>query len=393
MTSEIFAAIGLMSGTSADGIDAALVEIEPAPEGQLSVTLLCGHTYPYTPALRAEILAVCAGEARSLAEICALDDAIAAAFAEAALFTIAETRRQPRLIASHGQTLFHRPPQGNTLGYSLQLGRGAAIAQLTGIVTISNFRAADIAAGGHGAPLVPLVDWLLLRSDRRDRCVQNLGGIANTTYLPAGGARETTLGWDNGPGNVLLDLAAQALFHRPYDPNGQLAAQGTACLPLVEAWLQHPYFAAPPPKSTGRELFGPNFLAQCRADADDRQLSPHDLMASLVELTARAIAWDYQRFLPCPPDEVLLCGGGTRNQTLCQRLGTLLAPATVDATTAWGVNADFKEAIAFAVLGYQRWMGQPGNLPGVTGARCDVLLGDIFYPWGERKRENPARTP
>ncbi|MBF2000876.1 MAG: anhydro-N-acetylmuramic acid kinase [Synechococcales cyanobacterium M58_A2018_015] len=385
--------IGLMSGTSVDGIDAALVEISGPPD-DLQLYLLQGHTYPYPPALRTQILAVCAGAPLTMAALAELDDQIATCFAEAALQV--QTHPPAELIGSHGQTVFHRPPVPNNghrqLGYSLQLGRGALIAQLTGIPTISNFRAADIAVGGQGAPLVPAVDVCLLRHDTLDRCVQNIGGMGNVAYLPArgrsatAGSGTTFLGWDTGPGNALLDLAVQHFSggSQTFDRDGAWAAQGTPCQALVQQWLQQDFFQQPPPKSTGRELFGEAYLAECLQAAETQHLSPADVLATLTELTAASIADSYRRFLPRLPDQVLLCGGGSRNLYLRQRLQSQLDPIPVCTTDDVGLSADFKEAIAFAVLAYWRYHHCPGNLPEVTGARQSVLLGEIHLGSAQR---------
>jgi anhydro-N-acetylmuramic acid kinase len=373
--------IGLISGTSVDGIDAALVKILET-EDSFKLELLAGETIAYDPALRAEILAVCAEQPRTVAQICQLDDAIASAFAAAALKIAQNSQIQPDFIASHGQTVFHRPPliigDRPQLGHSVQLGRGAVIANLTGIKTASDFRTADIEAGGHGAPMVSMLDWLLLKHPTQVTCVQNIGGISNVTYLPANADRNAVFGWDNGPGNVLVDMATQKLFGQTYDRGGQFAARGTADPELVADWLKQDYFEIPPPKSTGRELFSPAYLEQCLADCDREQLSSHDILATLTEFTAVAIAQSYQKFLPKFPDRVLICGGGSRNNYLCQRLKHHLAPAEVTDTTAAGVNADFKEAIAFAVLGYLKLQNRPGNLHRVTGASHPVVLGRVY---------------
>jgi anhydro-N-acetylmuramic acid kinase len=371
--------IGLMSGTSVDGIDAALVEIS-GQDLDIQIELIAAKTYPYPLELREKILSVCANKAISMQELAELDDAIAFAFAEAAL-NIQAGHEPATLIGSHGQTLYHRPPTINTLGYSLQLGRGALIAHLTNTITISNFRAADIAAGGQGAPLVPRIDAALLSHTEESRCIQNIGGIGNVAYLPARHDNwlEKIRGWDTGPGNSLLDLAVYKLSNgaKTYDKNGDWAASGNICQTLVEEWLQHEYFHTPPPKSTGRELFGVDYLQQCFEDAEKYQLSPADFLATLTELTAASIVENYRLFLPRMPQTVLLCGGGSRNLYLKQRLQVLLGEIPVTTTDEVGLNADFKEAIAFAVLAYWRQMGNPGNLPSATGASQEVLLGEI----------------
>lgn len=374
--------IGLISGTSVDGIDTALVEISGTVESP-QVQLLAGETYPYSPRLRETILQVCGGEKLSIEDLASLDDDIAAEFAQAAL-NIQKEAPKAQLIGSHGQTVFHRPPANDRLGYTVQLGRGAAIAKITGIPTISNFRAADIAQTGHGAPLVPKIDAYLLSHPTKARCVQNIGGIGNLTYLPPRQRenwQQKIFGWDTGPGNVLIDLAVQFLSQgqQTYDHNGQWSAQGQPCSELVHKWLQEPYFQQYPPKSTGRELFSPAYLAQLREDAQAYSLSDADWLASLTDLTAISIAHSYQTFLPEMPAEVLLCGGGARNAYLRQRLlahlGSNVKLLTTDEV---GLNSDFKEAIAFALLAYWRWHDFPGNLPKVTGAKEEVLLGEIY---------------
>jgi anhydro-N-acetylmuramic acid kinase len=408
--------IGLISGTSVDGIDAALVEIA-GTDVDLKVELLAGATYPYPDVLREQILEVCAGASLSMAELAELDDAIALQFAQAAQ-AIQMEKTPVDLIGSHGQTVYHRPQELKvgmlngersnrssnlqpanlqpstpslphplrSLGYSLQLGRGEVIAQVTGIKTISNFRTADIATGGQGAPLVSKVDAYLLSSPTKHRCIQNIGGIGNLTYLPArqGNWLEGVCGWDTGPGNALLDLAVQHFTDgsQTYDKDGNWARRGIPCEALVKQWLSEDFFQVSPPKSTGRELFGLDYLKRCLIQGEAYNLTPADLLATLTELTVTSIAHSYRSFLPQMPDEVLLCGGGSRNLYLKQRLQTRVEPMIVLTTDEAGVSADFKEAIAFAVLAYWRELGIPGNLPQVTGARAAVLLGDVHLPIG-----------
>jgi anhydro-N-acetylmuramic acid kinase len=373
--------IGLMSGTSVDGIDAALVEIEDH-QTSLTIHLLQAQTYPYSESLRSQILAVCSGDPLTMESFATLDDAIAQEFAKAAL-AINHGHPKAQLIGSHGQTVFHRPrnPQATeTLGYSLQLGRGALIAHLTQIETISNFRAADIAAQGQGAPLVPPIDAALLTHPTHSRAIQNIGGIGNVTYLPARNAIQAPiLGWDTGPGNMLLDLAITQFTNgkQTYDADGAWAATGAICDELVTHWLTQPFFRQAPPKSTGREQFSAAYLESCRQAAKPFSLMPADFLATLTELTARSIAQSYQQFLPALPDEVLLCGGGSRNGYLKSRIQANLPSVQVLTTDEAGINADAKEAIAFAVLAYWRHCGQFGNLPAVTGATQFVLLGEI----------------
>lgn len=392
--------VGLISGTSVDGIDAALTDIS-GTEYDLKVELVAGATYPYPAELREKILAVCAGEPLSMAEFAQLDEAIAEVFARAAL-EIQKGYPRAELIGSHGQTVYHRPPQGKggnggnggngnsdeRLGYSLQLGRGALIADLTGTTVVSNFRVADIAAWGHGAPLVAKVDACLLSHPQQYRCVQNIGGIGNVAYLPptenqAINKEESTKqiqAWDTGPGNSILDLAVQYLTDgkETYDRDGAWAATGTTCDALLDEWLEHPFFQEPPPKSTGREMFGVEYFQQCLADANAYQLGAADLLATVTELTVASIARGYSTFLPVAPDEVFLCGGGSRNSYLRQRLARRLGVPVLTTDDA-GMNANFKEAIAFAILAYWRQRGIPGNLPQCTGARQPVMMGEVNW--------------
>ena len=386
--------IGLISGTSVDGIDSALVEVR-GQERDLHVELLKGETYPYPAELKEQILAVCHGKPLSIEELAQLDDAIATNFALAAQSLQAQTV-QAELIGSHGQTVFHRSPglrsgknQNPTkslLGYSLQLGRGALIANLTNIPTVSNFRAADIAAEGEGAPLVPKVDACLLAHPSKHRAVQNIGGIGNVTYLPPTHEldwEQQVCGWDTGPGNALMDLAVQQFTdgRQTYDRNGDWAASGTPCTKLIEKWLEQDFFKQSPPKSTGRELFGEAYLAQCWQDACGEQLSSADWLATLTQLTVASIVHSYCSFLPQMPDEILLCGGGSHNSYLKQSLQAELKSAQVLTTSEVGVDVNFKEAIAFAVLAYWRFKSLiPGNLPLVTGAKQPMLLGEIHLP-------------
>lgn len=387
-----------------DGIDAALVEISGL-EADLTVDLLHGKTYPYPDRLREKVLAVCGGAALSVEDLASLDDAIAGEFAQAAL-SIQREYPAAELIGSHGQTVYHRPPLSSThpctssgenlandpsiLGYSLQLGRGDLIAQLTGLPTVSNFRSADIAVGGHGAPLAPKIDACLFAHPTQIRCVQNLGGIANLAYLPAyqdnPGWLEQVRGWDTGPANILLDLAVNHLSQGTltYDRDGAWAAQGRVCEDLVNQWLQQDFFRQPPPKSTGREQFGLAYLQTCLAEASAKNLSPADLLATLTELTVASIVANYRAFLPAWPDQVVLCGGGSHNSYLRNRLQLLLHPTPVIATDELGFGSDFKEAIAFAVLAYWHQHKIPGNLCQVTGAKQAMVLGELHPNLGDR---------
>jgi len=378
--------IGLISGTSLDGVDAVQVNLT-GTRSDLRMNVLAGLTYPYPDPLRSRLLDLCAGASASMAELAELDDAVAHTFAQAALTVQQEAidrfQSHAVLIGSHGQTLYHRPPSDGKqpgLGYSWQLGRGDLIAYHTGLPTVFNFRNADIAAGGQGAPLVPAVDRYWFGHPQEHRCIQNIGGIGNVTYLPPWNETNDrpVQGWDTGPGNSLLDLAVQRLSQgtQRFDADGQWAAQGTPCIALVEQWLAAPFFHQAPPKSTGRELFGTDYLDRCCQDAEPYGLGDADLLATLTELTALSIYRSYRSFLPTQPQRIFVAGGGLRNQYLMQRLRHHFAPIPVDSTIEEGVDPDLKEAAAFAVLAHWHQLGLTGNLPSVTGATQEVILGD-----------------
>ncbi|MEL7351492.1 MAG: anhydro-N-acetylmuramic acid kinase [Cyanobacteria bacterium J06649_5] len=385
--------IGLMSGTSVDGIDAALTQV--SGDGyQIQAKLIKGITYPYSDRLRERILSICADEAITLAELAELDDAIAHYFIQA-IEALEVDLSTIDLVGSHGQTLHHRPPDASNpispLGHTLQLGRGDLIARMTGCTTISNFRVADIALGGQGAPVVPIIDACLLSQPTCDLAVQNIGGIGNVTYLPPWD-RESQQpmvappvgikGWDTGPGNALIDWAVTMLSEgeKTYDNNGNWAAKGTPHQPLIDQWLQQAFFQMTPPKSTGRELFGTAYAERCWQSAQAKGLNPEDFLATLTDFTAATIELSYRQFLPNIPAETLVGGGGSRNQYLMSRLQQRLPDSQVSSTDERQLDADYKEAIAFAILAYWRWHKVPGNLPSVSGAARPCILGELWRP-------------
>ena len=381
--------IGLMSGTSVDGNDAELTEISGENYG-VSVELIEGVTHPYPEDVRSKILAVCANQPITLAQLAELDDAIAHHFIQA-IRALDIDLATVDLIGSHGQTLYHRPPQLNSpqlnqLGHTMQFGRGDLIACATGCTTVSNFRVADIALGGQGAPLVPIIDACLLSQPHHSVAVQNIGGIGNVTYLPAWNKQGTppteVIGWDTGPGNALIDWAVTNLSkgQQTYDRNGEWAAQGTPYQPLVDQWLAQPFFQLPPPKSTGRELFGASYAEQCWQEGQADDLSRADYLATLTDFTAATIELSYRQFFDNMPTEILIGGGGSRNLYLMNRLQKRLPESTVKTTDDRQVDGEMKEAIAFAILAYWRWHNIPGNLPSVTGAARPCLLGEIWQP-------------
>jgi len=374
--------VGLMSGTSADGTDAALCEI--AGSGSDARARLLAHiTLPYPRPLRERIFAL--DEADS-AELCDLDVLLGEAFAEAVRAVAAAAGvpiEKVDLVGSHGQTAAHRPRSAGRLGATLQIGEAAVIAERTGRPVISDFRARDVAAGGEGAPLVPLVDYLLFRSPGVARAIQNIGGIANVTLV--GETLADLVAFDTGPGNMALDAVARAASRgvEGYDLGGRRAARGQIDAALLAELHRHPYLALPPPKSTGRETFGRPFVYPLldrwagRAPST-RELSPlDDLLATLTRFTAEAIVRAYREHLPVFPDEVYLCGGGAANSTLRAHLVELCAPAPVRDTADLGIDPQAKEAVAFAMLANETLFGHPGNVPGATGATGSRVLGKI----------------
>jgi anhydro-N-acetylmuramic acid kinase len=370
-----------MSGTSADGIDAAVVRLSGAPPC-LGWELLCHVQHPHSPQLRAAIFEAFRPQTGSVNHLCRLNFDLGEAFAAAALQAISAagfTPAQVDLIGSHGQTVWHIPPGGKETASTLQLGEAAVIAERTGLPVVSNFRARDMAAGGQGAPLVPFVDWLLFTHPHKSRVAQNIGGIGNLTYLPASGAPQQVLAFDTGPGNMLMDEAARLATDGQwsYDRNGSLAAQGKIQPALLAQWLDEPYYRQKPPRSTGRELFGRQRAAEYWQQAQECGLTPPDILATLTALTAASIENAYRAYLPALPDEIILSGGGALNPTLVRMLKERLAPAHLLTSDDLGIPSAAKEALAFAVLAYETWHKRPANLPSATGASKLVVLGDI----------------
>ena len=374
--------IGLMSGTSADSMDAACVRLEGAPP-RLSWELLSFVTLPISEEMRREIFAAFRPETGTVDRLCQLNFTLGEAFAEASLAATRAaglTPAQVDFIGSHGQTVWHIPPNsGEGVASTLQLGNPAVIAERTGITVVSDFRSRDMAAGGQGAPLVPFVDNLLLSHETLSRAVQNIGGIGNVTWLPAGGAGEA-FGFDTGPGNMLLDRAAEVLTEGKLrcDLDGKMAFAGRIQEKILQKWMEEePYFTRKPPKSTGRELFG---VQRCHQYLKEMEgMAKEDILATLTAFTARSTAEAYRNFLPALPDEVLLCGGGARNPAIAAMLQKELPHSRIGRTEDAGLPGDSKEAVAFAVLGYETMNRRPGNLPAATGAKGPVILGSITW--------------
>jgi anhydro-N-acetylmuramic acid kinase len=384
-------AVGLMSGTSLDGIDAALVRLA-GPAEQPRVRLLAFVTLPYPPEVRQWIMRVAAGEQTTAERVSQLNFLLGELFANAASRVCRAAHVSPQrvsVIGSHGQTIYHQGSPAQVPGHrvavgpnTLQISEPAVIAERTGVPVVADFRTADVAAGGQGAPLVPMVDYLLLRDGQKGTVTLNLGGIANVTVIPAKAKPLDIVGFDTGPGNMVGDALVRRFTgdREYYDAGGRVAALGKVNEPLLADALCHPFFLQPPPKSAGREQFGQDFVA--RYFFPRRRARFEDLLRTSLELTARTIAGALARFVF--PDEkidrLIVSGGGAHNPLLVKRLAELLPNLAVELSDRYGLPVDAKEAIAFAILADRTLHGLPGNLPSVTGARRAVVLGKIVRP-------------
>lgn len=381
--SRFWNVIGLMSGTSTDGIDAAFVRLRGQGSGY-RITRSHWQTFAYSPRLRRRLLAAAEGGSASAEEIARLSADLGHAFARAAERLQAGLGKAVRvdLIGSHGHTIFHGPPGSATgTAATLQIGEPAVIAVRTGVTTVADFRPADLAAGGQGAPLVPFVHALLFRHRHRARAVHNLGGISNVTYLPPSERRGQIIAFDTGPANMVIDAVTAAVTcgRLRMDEGGKLAARGRADSGLLRQLMRHPFLRRPLPKSTGREDFGAAFVERLLTSAHRRGLGAADAVATATAFTARSIAQAYRQFLlpRGSVEEIYFCGGGSRNPALMTMLRRELEFARVGTTDDLGVSADALEAIAFAVLAVEAVRGRPANLPSVTGATRHVILGKI----------------
>ncbi len=377
-----------------DGVDAALIRVS-GPDNQPRIQLLAFLTLPYPAAVRKRLLEIAGGEPTSTGEISRLNFLLGKLFAEAAWRVcrrggISPTRLS--VIGSHGQTIFHEGRRtrrglpglglGQAIANTLQIAEPAVIAERTGAPVVADFRTADIAAGGEGAPLVPLVDYLLLRHPRRGAVALNIGGIANITVIPARASPDEVFGFDTGPGNMLIDGLVRRFTRgrKTYDAGGQLAARGRVFESVLERILQLPFFRRPPPKSAGREQFGSKFLA--RYFMRRRGAALEDLLRTATELTVRTVAAALENFVfpRVSVDRLIASGGGAHNRLLMTRLSELLPSLSVERSDRYGLPVDAKEAIAFALLADRTLRRLPGNLPTVTGARRAVVLGKIARP-------------
>jgi len=365
--------VGLMSGTSHDGVDAAVARIKGSG-GKSTVELVSHSHVPYPDRLRADVGGAMDGPT-SL--VCRLNFELGEFFAKAALKAIEKAGLRPDdvdLIGSHGQTIYHIPA-----GSTLQIGEGAVIARRTGVLTISDFRTADVAAGGQGAPLVPLADWIIFKKPGEVTALQNIGGIANVTVVTE--SLDDVTGFDTGPGNALIDEAVRILSSGRFliDKGGKLARSGKFIPKLLDNLLAHPYYKMKPPKSTGRETFGRPMAAAIISK--NRHAGMGDMLSTLTHLTARSIKAAYDDFVfPAHrPDRVVVCGGGARNGFLVSLIEELFAGIPVSTIDDLGVPAEAREALCFAVLANETVAGNPGNVPKVTGAKHPAVLGKVSF--------------
>lgn len=384
---------GVMSGTSADGINVALVRV--GGRRRQSVELLGHAEYSYPARVRAAILETMNASQASVADLARLNFRLGHLYAEAVLATERQFKLKAALIGCHGQTLYHQGEPSRFLGRKVvatwQTGEAAIIAASVGVPVVSDFRPADMAAGGKGAPLVPFLDYLLFRDVRVGRIVQNIGGIANLTAIPAGASRDEVIAFDTGPGNMVIDAVIEKLFGKPFDRGGRIAASGDVLDNVVEKFLQHDFFKKKPPKTAGREEFGREFVREFLRSCG-RAPKP-DIVATATALTATSIADAVRRLRKNsqssqePPStqtykEMILSGGGAKNSTLMTMLSTELAPLGVRLrfSDQFGLPSAAKEAVAFAVLAYETWHRRSSNIPSATGSKRAAVLGKVSYP-------------
>lgn len=379
---------GVMSGTSADGIDVALVQIRENKDAYPKLQLLAHEAFPYPTALRRAVLAAMNAKATSTAELARLNWRLGIAYAEAVRVTLERHPVKLELVGCHGQTLFHqaeaRSYAGAKFACTWQAGEASIVAGQLDVPVVSNFRPADMVAGGQGAPLVPLLDFVLFRHAKRGRVLQNIGGIANLTAIPPGATADQVLAFDCGPGNMAIDALMLELYGRRFDDQGAVAASGMVIDAVLRKALRHPYLRKGLPKTAGREQFGrefaAGFLADCRLVSKKRQ----DAVATATALTSASIARAYLRFAAEEMGaavDYIVSGGGARNFTLMRQLTELLGThgCRVAAIDDFGMPAEAKEAAAFALLAWMTWHRRPGNVRSATGASRPAILGQVTY--------------
>jgi len=391
MTRHPMTVAGIMSGTSADGIDVAIVRISSGKQ-RPKLELIAHEGFSFPAALRRHILAAMNASSTSTAELARLHWRLGIAYTEAVTSTLQRHPIQLDLIGCHGQTLFHqaRPASyaGRTFACTWQAGEAQVLASTLGVPVVSNFRPADILAGGQGAPLVPLLDYVLFADARRGRVLQNIGGIANLTAIPAAAPSEKVMAFDTGPGNMVIDALMQELFSAPFDRNGLIAASGAVLPPVLAQALRNPYFKLKPPRTAGREQFGREYAAEFLAACRKHSSKPEDGIATATALTAETIATSYKQFVhrkmrtansPSTGIDYIVSGGGARNRTLMAMLARRLEPLGCELASSgdFGLPAEAKEAAAFALLAWQTWHLLPGNVPAATGAKHPAILGQV----------------
>ena len=388
MSARAMTVAGVMSGTSADGVDVAVIRIAVG-RARPRLTLLAHESFPYPAALRRAVLAAMNAGETSTCELARLNWRLGLAYAEAVQATLTRHRVTVELVGCHGQTLYHQARAARYAGRSFactwQTGEAAAIAAATGVPVVSNFRPADMLAGGQGAPLAPLLDYVLFADARRGRVLQNIGGIANLTALPAGASAAQVMAFDTGPGNMVMDALAQELLGKQFDRNGAAAARGAVIAPVLERMMRNPYFALKPPRTAGREQFGREYSAAFLATCRRHSRKPEDALATAAALTAESIVRSYKRFahvqMKSTPVDYIVSGGGARNATLMTMLAQRLGPLRCElaASEKFGMPAAAKEAAAFALLAWHTWHRLPGNVPAATGAKRGTILGQVTY--------------
>ncbi|MGN7357241.1 MULTISPECIES: anhydro-N-acetylmuramic acid kinase [unclassified Paenibacillus] len=385
-------AVGLMSGTSVDGIDAAVVQLTDGPDGKTSAKLVAFQNTPFPAAVRQDIFTLFDPLQATVCKIGSMNVLLGELYAEAALSVIAAAGLTPAdiaVIGSHGQTIYHAPEaeqlHGYGIHYTVQIGEGSVIAARTGVPCVSDFRPADMAAGGQGAPLVPFTEYLLYGEAHRTLLLQNIGGIGNMTVIPAGCSQEQVYAFDTGPGNMIIDGVVERLYpgQLTMDIGGAIARTGTVHKELLERLQQEPYYAQPLPKSTGREQFGSSYVDWLLEQAKLQSIKAEDVTATVTMLTAWSIGDAYRRYVKeqDPADVLLVGGGGSYNPVLIEYLRQEMEPMGVQVLTQEqiGQSSDAKEAVAFAMLADYTLKGKPNNLPSVTGAERPVVMGKISY--------------
>lgn len=390
---EVRHVVGMMSGTSVDGVDAALVEIS-GTDSEPKVKLLAFENKPYPPQVREKIFSLFTSANATVDKVGYMNFLLGEIYAKSALSVIEKAGMKPEeidVIGSHGQTIWHAPipesPNGIPVAYTVQIGEGSVIAERTGILTVSDFRVADMAAGGQGAPLVPFSEYLLYRREKETILLQNIGGIGNMTVMPAGAKPRDVFAFDTGPGNMIIDAVISAVTggEKTYDAGGETAAKGRVCNALLDILKEEPYYRQPLPKTTGREHFGVQYTEKILSWWKENPIPVEDLLATVTDLTAYSIADAYERYvLPkYRASEIIVGGGGSYNATLLRFMKERFAPHGVAVRTQedLGLSSDAKEAVAFALMADCCMRGKANTLPSVTGAEHPAVMGKISQPY------------